>query len=47
VGVAAERQCIVMIRIPGAEPTQVAYDPIQLEPGESGCRTSLYTNPTR
>jgi hypothetical protein len=47
VGVAAERDCIVMIRTPDGQTKQVAYDPIQLEPGESGCHTSLYTNPTR
>jgi len=47
VGVPAERDCLVMIRTPGAEPKQVPFPRIQLEPGEAGCSTTLYTNPAR
>lgn len=47
VGVAAERDCIVMVRTPDGRTRQISYDRIQLEPGEVGCRTSLYTNPAR
>lgn len=47
VGVGAERDCIVMIRTADGKTKQVGYDRIQLEPGESGCHTSLYTNPPR
>lgn len=47
VGVARERDCVVMIRTPNGETKEVGYDPTQLEPGETGCGTSLYTNPPR
>ncbi|WP_433077807.1 hypothetical protein ACQP1P_35540 [Dactylosporangium sp. CA-052675] len=47
VGVPAERDCLVMIRTPDGMLKQVSYDPIQLEPGETGCNTRLYTNPPR
>lgn len=47
VGVAAERDCIVMIRTADGATTRVAFDRIQLEPGESGCHPSLYTDPAR
>ncbi|GIF16336.1 hypothetical protein [Actinoplanes teichomyceticus] len=47
VGLAAERDCIVMIRTAGGKPERVAFDQIQLEPGESGCGTVLYTHPVR
>jgi hypothetical protein len=46
-GVAAERDCIVVIRTPAGETKQIGFDRIQLEAGESGCHTSLHTNPTR
>ncbi|WP_426502191.1 hypothetical protein ACPPVO_31605 [Dactylosporangium sp. McL0621] len=41
------RDCIVMIKDPGAEPKPVDFPRIQLQPGESGCHTRLYTNPVR
>ena len=47
VGVPAERDCIVMIRTPDGQPEQIAFDRIQLEPGETGCRSALYTAPVR
>lgn len=47
VGVPPERDCIVMIRTPDGATKAVGFDPIQLEPGETGCRTSLYTHPVR
>jgi hypothetical protein len=47
VGVPSERDCIVMIRTPGGATRQVAFDREQLEPGESGCGTALYTHPVR
>jgi hypothetical protein len=47
VGVPAERDCIVMIRTPDGEMKRISFGRIQLEPGESGCHTTLYTNPVR
>ncbi|WIM99771.1 hypothetical protein ACTOB_003433 [Actinoplanes oblitus] len=47
VGVAAERDCLVMIRKPDGKTMPVAFRPVQLEPGETGCRTSLYTHPAQ
>jgi hypothetical protein len=47
VGVPAERDCIVMIRTPDGVTTTIGFDPVQLEPGETGCRTALYTHPVR
>lgn len=47
VSVPAERDCVVMVRTPGGEPKRVVFDQIQLEPGETGCGTGLYTNPVR
>jgi hypothetical protein len=47
VGVAAERDCVVMIRTADGKTREVAFDRIQLEPGETGCRTALYTSPAR
>ena len=47
VGVSRERDCVVMIREPGGEVKRVGYDPVQLEPGETGCSTNLYTHPVR
>lgn len=47
IGVARERDCAVMIRKPGEEPKAVGCGPVQLEPGETGCTTSLYTHPVR
>lgn len=47
VGVPSERDCIVMIRTPDGATKQVGFDPIQLEPGETGCGTALYTHPAR
>lgn len=47
VGVPAERDCIVMIRTPDGATKMVAFDREQLEPGETGCRTALYTSPVR
>lgn len=47
VGVPAERDCVVMIRTAGGATEAVGYDPVQLEPGETGCRTALYTHPVR
>lgn len=47
VGVPAERDCILMIRNPDGTTKQIGFDRIQLEPGETGCRTALYTHPVR
>jgi len=47
VGVPSERDCIVMIRTPDGTTKAVGFDRVQLEPGETGCRTSLYTQPVR
>ena len=47
VGVARERDCVVMIREPGGKTEEVGYDRVQLEPGEAGCGTGLYTHPVR
>jgi hypothetical protein len=47
VGVPPERDCIVMIRTADGTTRQVGFDPMQLEPGETGCNTALYTHPVR
>lgn len=47
VGVAAERDCLVMIRTADGRTTPVAFRRIQLEPGETGCSTALYTHPVK
>jgi hypothetical protein len=47
VGVPAERDCIVMIRTPAGVTKAVGFDPVRLEPGETGCGTALYTHPVR
>jgi hypothetical protein len=47
VGVPSERDCIVTIRTPDGATKDVGFDRVQLEPGEVGCRTSLYTQPVR
>jgi hypothetical protein len=47
VGVPSERDCIVMIRTPDGTTKDVGFDRIQLEPGETGCATALYTHPVR
>ncbi|AEV85779.1 hypothetical protein ACWT_4758 [Actinoplanes sp. SE50] len=47
VGVAAERECTVVIRKTDGRTTPVAFRARQLEPGETGCRTSLYTHPAQ
>jgi hypothetical protein len=47
VGVPSERDCMVMIRTPGGKTRRIGFDRIQLEPGETGCRTELYTHPAR
>jgi hypothetical protein len=47
VGVPAERDCLVMIRTPDGATKPIGFDRVQLEPGETGCRTALYTHPVR
>ncbi|WP_240670224.1 hypothetical protein [Actinoplanes solisilvae] len=47
VGVAAERDCVVMIKTTDGRTRQISYDRIWLEPGELGCRVTLYTSPPR
>ena len=47
VGVAAERDCVVMIRSADGRTRQISYDRVWLEPGELGCHTTLYTSPPR
>ncbi|MEV4512379.1 hypothetical protein AB0K00_25855 [Dactylosporangium sp. NPDC049525] len=47
VGVPAERDCIVMIKTADGATSTVGFDRVQLEPGETGCRTALYTRPVR
>ncbi|WP_327000188.1 hypothetical protein OHA72_34305 [Dactylosporangium sp. NBC_01737] len=47
VGVPAQRDCVVMIRTADGATSAVGFDPVQLEPGETGCRTALYTHPVR
>jgi hypothetical protein len=47
VGIAAERDCVVVIRTPDGKTKDVGFDRIWLEPGEMGCRTGLYTSPPR
>ena len=47
VGIAAERDCIVMIRTPDGKTGPVGFNRVQLEPGELGCGTGLYTDPPR
>ncbi|MFG2045840.1 hypothetical protein ACGFIW_00220 [Micromonospora sp. NPDC048935] len=46
-GVPAERQCLLLVRTPGGAIESPAYDPIWLEPGETGCNTGLYVSPPR
>lgn len=45
VGVAAARECVVLVRQVDGAIENVAFRPIHLEPGEAGCSTTLYTNP--
>ena len=47
VGVPPERDCVVVIRTPDGATRQIAFDRVQLEPGETGCGTALYTRPAR
>ncbi|WBB82222.1 hypothetical protein O7606_00140 [Micromonospora sp. WMMD882] len=47
VGVPAERDCLLMVRTPGGAIESPGYDPIWLEPGETGCKTGLYVSPPR
>lgn len=47
VGVAPARDCVVMVRHVDGTIERVFFDRIQLEPGELGCSTRLYTNPPR
>jgi hypothetical protein len=47
VGVPAERDCVVMIRTADKKIKHVGFDRVQLEPGETGCTTALYTHPAR
>ncbi|MET8230378.1 hypothetical protein ABZS77_06845 [Micromonospora sp. NPDC005298] len=47
VGVPAERDCLLPIRTAGGAVESPGYDPTWLEPGETGCRTGLYTSPPR
>jgi hypothetical protein len=47
VGVPAERDCVVVIRRPDGDTRQIGFDRVQLEPGETGCGTALYTRPAR
>ncbi len=47
VGVPAERDCLVAVRRVDGTIAYPGYDRIWLEPGEVGCRVSLYTAPPR
>ncbi|MGY4719962.1 hypothetical protein [Naumannella huperziae] len=41
-GVAGERDCVLVVRRADGEIVRPGFDRIQLEPGETGCRTALY-----
>lgn len=45
VGIPENRSCILVVRMATGELAEPSYDRIQLEPGELGCSTQLYTNP--
>lgn len=45
VGVPQARDCIVLVRRADGAIERIAFDRIQLEPGELGCSTRLYTSP--
>jgi hypothetical protein len=47
VGVPAERDCLVAVRRVDGTVDYPGYDRIWLEPGEVGCRVTLYTAPPR
>jgi hypothetical protein len=47
VGVPAERECLLLVRTPSGDIESPGYDPVQLEPGELGCSTSLFVSPPR
>ena len=47
VGVPPERDCVVVIRTPDGDTRRIGFDRAQLEPGETGCGTALYTRPAR
>ncbi|TNH30636.1 hypothetical protein FHG89_06905 [Micromonospora orduensis] len=47
VGVPAERDCLLMVRTAGGAIESPGYDPVWLEPGETGCGTGLYISPPR
>lgn len=45
VGVPEERDCLVAVRGADGAVQRIAFDPVWIEPGETGCATALYTNP--
>lgn len=47
VGVPAERECLVAVRLVDGTIAYPGYDRIWLEPGEVGCKVALYTAPPR
>lgn len=45
VGVPEERDCLVAVRGTDGVVQRIGFDPVWIEPGETGCTTALYTNP--
>ncbi|MBF9335515.1 hypothetical protein G3N30_04475 [Microbacterium lacticum] len=47
VGVTMRRECLVLVRHADGALERISFDRVQIEPGELGCSTWLYTRPSR